>query len=310
MTSIKRYAFRDCPNLKLLYVPKSVSEIGEGAFGNTKIVRSAEEKIRIEGNYSNVNKLRNESTTYFIVNKNSLYGLTDAEGTEIVPCSLASIQQCGAGFLRFKKDNSWGIMDYQGRTIIPTDRNYTNIDYNNSTRTFSFTVNGYKGTCDSTGKELSYADTFIGNWKQEVKDGWVEYTITGDNTGECRICLVSKEEFTEGVNMTERIILTIPFTWEESAIRRLMVKYLKNKYTTDVQVDFDISDAETRNEAIKLFEDIRKREQEEMHIKFRDIVNGLNDKVNYTIQPLDMNSLVLVGEDGFSSIGIKTLKRK
>ena len=75
---------------------------------------------------------------------------------EIVPAELDAIQQCGTGFLRFKVNGYWGVFDYTGKIIIPTDRGYTKIgDYVSFTKRFPYEMDGYKGECNNLGVQVS-----------------------------------------------------------------------------------------------------------------------------------------------------------
>ena len=101
-------------------------------------------------------KIANGSTSYYIVSKNERYGLTSAEGKVIVPVELDTIAQCGTGFLRFRLNGYWGVINYAGKIIIPTDRGYTKIgDYVSFTKRFPYEMDGYKGECNNLGVQVS-----------------------------------------------------------------------------------------------------------------------------------------------------------
>lgn len=101
-------------------------------------------------------KIANGSTSYYIVSKNKRYGLTSAEGNVIVPAELDTIAQCGTGFLRFRLNGYWGVINYAGKIIIPTDRGYTKIgDYVSFTKRFPYEMDGYKGECNNLGVQVS-----------------------------------------------------------------------------------------------------------------------------------------------------------
>ena len=56
-------------------------------------------------------ELNNGSTKYWKVSKGGRYGLTDAEGKVIVPTEMEALESAGAGYLRYKLNGFWGIMD-------------------------------------------------------------------------------------------------------------------------------------------------------------------------------------------------------
>lgn len=84
------------------------------------------------------------------------YGIVTYDGKEIVPPELDAIGQCGKGYLRYKLNGFWGVMNYSGKIIIDTNRGYTSIgDYVSFTKRFPYTMAGYKGECDATGRQIS-----------------------------------------------------------------------------------------------------------------------------------------------------------
>ena len=112
--------------------------------------------VKAKGGYSSALSITNENMIYYIVGKNGRYGLVNGNGQEIVPAELDAIQQCGTGFLRFKVNGYWGVMNYAGKIIIPTDRGYTKIgDYVSFTKRFAYEMDGYKGECNSLGQQVS-----------------------------------------------------------------------------------------------------------------------------------------------------------
>ena len=59
-----------------------------------------------------------------------------------------------------KLNGFWGLMNYSGKILIDTDRGYTSIgDYVSFTKRFAYTMNGYKGECDATGRQISKIST-------------------------------------------------------------------------------------------------------------------------------------------------------
>ncbi len=112
--------------------------------------------IKTEGGYASAVEMMNGSTKYYKVSKNGRYGLTDAEGKVIVPTEMEALESAGTGYLRYKLNGFWGVMNYNGKIIIDTDRGYTTIgDYKSFNKRFSYTMTGYKGECDATGRPIS-----------------------------------------------------------------------------------------------------------------------------------------------------------
>ena len=75
---------------------------------------------------------------------------------KIIPCEMESLEQAGTGFLRFKLNGFYGIVNYAGKIIIPTDRGYTKIgDYVSFTKRFAYEMDGYKGECNNLGVQVS-----------------------------------------------------------------------------------------------------------------------------------------------------------
>lgn len=121
----------------------------------TRLAPTADD-IKKNGNYSNVIAMTNGSKKYYKVSKNGHYGLTDAEGRMIVPIEMETLESAGMGYLKFKLNGFWGLMDYTGKIIIDTSRGYTSIgEFISFTKRFPYTMTGYKGECDLTGKEIS-----------------------------------------------------------------------------------------------------------------------------------------------------------
>lgn len=112
--------------------------------------------IKYDGGYSDVSEITNNGTKYFLVSKGGKYGLTNAEGKQIIAPEMDALEQAGAGFLRFKINGFWGVMNYAGKVIIPTDRGYIKIgDYVSFTKRFPYEMDGYKGECNQLGQQVS-----------------------------------------------------------------------------------------------------------------------------------------------------------
>lgn len=121
----------------------------------TKLALTADE-IKSSGGYNSAVEMTNGSTKYWKVSKGARYGLTNSDGKVIVPIELDELESAGTGFLRYKLNGFWGVMNYMGKIIIDTDRGYTSIgDFKTFNKRFAYTMNGYKGECDATGRQVS-----------------------------------------------------------------------------------------------------------------------------------------------------------
>ena len=112
--------------------------------------------INASGKYDFAKEWINGNSKYYLVTKGGRYGLTDAEGRVIVPAEMEALESAGTGYLKYKLNGFWGLMNFQGKILIDTDRGYTSIgNYVSFTKRFSYTMNGYKGECDYTGRQVS-----------------------------------------------------------------------------------------------------------------------------------------------------------
>jgi len=112
--------------------------------------------IKAEGGYASAVEMMNGSIKYYKVSKGGKYGLTSSEGKVIVPVEMEALESAGTGYLRFKIGSFWGVMNYAGKIIIPTDRGYTKIgDYVSFTKRFPYEMFGYKGECNNLGVQVS-----------------------------------------------------------------------------------------------------------------------------------------------------------
>lgn len=156
VVEIKTAAFSACKNLKYVFIENPNCVIAKGALDGIFVARTESDVLKAEGGYADVSKIELNNSTYYIVKKNNSYGLTNAQGTIIIPCEMEAIESAGPGYLRYKINGFWGLMNYQAKVIIDTDRGYTSIgDFKSFNKRFSYTMSGYKGECDETGKQLS-----------------------------------------------------------------------------------------------------------------------------------------------------------
>ena len=180
VTTIGDYAFSRCTSLTTIQsLPIWVIERGESEWFRIRLPKDAvykylfahqdeegirpfalkkikEDEFKAKGGYNSVRLVNDGGTEYYIVSKNDHYGLTGASGQVIVPAELDDIQQCGKGFLRFRMGGFWGVINYTGKIIIPTDRGYTKIgDYVSFTKRFPYEMVGFKGECNNLGQQVS-----------------------------------------------------------------------------------------------------------------------------------------------------------
>ena len=121
-----------------------------------RLLNPTADDIKAAGSYASAVELKDDNTKYWKVSKNGRYGLTDAEGKVIVPTEMDALESAGTGYLRYKLNGFWGVMNYAGKIIIDTDRGYTSIgDFKTFNKRFAYTMAGYKGECDATGRQIS-----------------------------------------------------------------------------------------------------------------------------------------------------------
>ena len=131
----------------------------EGFTGAKEQLKGLPQRMWTSRGYS-VNEIKGNGKTYFKISKSGVNGLISDTGREIIPVEMEDIEYAGANYFRFRINGYWGVMNIQGITIIPTSRGYTSIgNYISSQKLFPYTMYGYKGECDNTGKELSRIKT-------------------------------------------------------------------------------------------------------------------------------------------------------
>ena len=117
--------------------------------------------------YKNIKiKSRDRSYCYAVQSHDGYWGLADSLGNEIIPTEYDDIDYIGGDFVKFKIGDYWGVMKFDGTTVIPTSRGYTSIGrYVRSQNVIPFEKNGVNGECNSSGKQL----TVIGRKKRQAK---------------------------------------------------------------------------------------------------------------------------------------------
>ena len=167
LTSIGRSAFEYCRGLTEVVLPPSLVSVGFGAFWGC-----TQASIFIQNEISNIDacafeeckeiktKISNGTMTCYIIktrkNDDYLYGLANADGTVIIPVELNALEPIGGNFLKFRIGGYWGVVNFQGKVIVHTDRGYTSIGkYVSLTKRFSYEMAGYRGECNSLGQQVS-----------------------------------------------------------------------------------------------------------------------------------------------------------
>ena len=155
VTTIGMAAFEGCENLVSVTLPNTITSIGPAAFSGCStqltVTGSKLYSIMKGGGYGSAEAIKNGNTLFYKVHvwrDGTRYGMIDTEGKIIIPTELDELEPAGTGFLRFKLNGYWGIVNYAGRIIIPTDRGYTKIG-------FPYEMDGYKGECNNLGVQVS-----------------------------------------------------------------------------------------------------------------------------------------------------------
>ncbi len=103
-----------------------------------------------------ITEITNGNTQYFKTRKDNHYGLLDSHGKQVIPTEMDDLESAGSGYFKFKHHGFWGVINSQGNVLIDTDRGYTSIsDFTSYNKRFAYTMNGYRGECDATGKQIS-----------------------------------------------------------------------------------------------------------------------------------------------------------
>lgn len=89
--------------------------------------------------------------------KGTKYGLFDiTSGREILSPEFEYAEFIPTNnMIQYKINGFYGVMDQNGKDIIPTNRGYTSLQYVSGLKKFTYSMSGYKGECDYLGKELS-----------------------------------------------------------------------------------------------------------------------------------------------------------
>ena len=54
-----------------------------------------------------------------IVEKDGLWGVSDAKGSNIIPCLYAAVKEVNGGFAVQNTNGLWGVCDEEGATLLP-----------------------------------------------------------------------------------------------------------------------------------------------------------------------------------------------
>lgn len=98
----------------------------------------------------------NLGDTHLAIVMNNGSGLFDMlTHTEIFPPSFEVLEIIDTNLVKYRLNGFWGVMDLNGKEIIPTTRGYTAIDYIKGLKKFTYSMHGFKGECNSLGAQLS-----------------------------------------------------------------------------------------------------------------------------------------------------------
>lgn len=100
----------------------------------------------------------------------SKYGMYGIDGSEILASEFEDCDYLNNNLFKFKMNGYWGVMNRQGKIIIPLSRQYTQIDYSRTLNTFTFVKEGgYKGECNAKGVQTSIVKMQTQKPQQEAK---------------------------------------------------------------------------------------------------------------------------------------------
>lgn len=99
------------------------------------------------------------------------YGIRDIKtNEEILAPEFQDCGYLGSNLFKFKMNGYWGVMNKQGKIIIPLSRQYMQIDYSRTLKTFTFVKEGgYKGECNANGTQTSIAKVQQPKPQQQVQ---------------------------------------------------------------------------------------------------------------------------------------------
>ena len=116
-----------------------------------------EDGIKSKYGYSSITEFDGTSPKRYKIKKDGYYGIADANGDPIIEPEMDEILSMGSNLLKFRVGSFWGVMNANGKTLVPTSRGYTSIGrYIASQKTFSYTKEDGKGECNATGQQISF----------------------------------------------------------------------------------------------------------------------------------------------------------
>lgn len=117
---------------------------------NGKIILSANNNRSITKCISETKEI------YYIVEENGSAGFMNSIGKWIIATGeYSELSHVGGSFLKSKKNSCYGIINFRGKTIVPTNRGYTSIgNYDSVKGTFAVAKKGYSGICDAQGRDI------------------------------------------------------------------------------------------------------------------------------------------------------------
>ena len=85
-----------------------------------------------------------------IVEKDGLWGVSDAKGCHIIPCRYAAVKEVNGGYAVQNTDGLWGVCDEEGATLLPCQWKEVTVRFHNVVEVKD--SHGLWGLADRTGK--------------------------------------------------------------------------------------------------------------------------------------------------------------
>lgn len=144
-----------------LYDLTNGKQILSPIFDQLGIIEDINGEVFVKAMIGGLNGTHNPSST----------GLYNIAGEEILAPEFQDCAYLGSNLFKFKMNGYWGVMNRQGKIIIPISRHYTSIDYSRTLKMFTFTketdTQYFKGECDANGVQTSIEKTGTKNKPQQ-----------------------------------------------------------------------------------------------------------------------------------------------
>lgn len=132
---------------------KTDKQILSSFFDQLAIIEDMNGEVFVKATIGVLNGIHNPSST----------GFYDISGTEILAPEFQDCAYLGSNLFKFKLNGYWGVMNRQGKIIIPISRHYTSIDYSRTLKMFTFMketdTQYFKGECNANGVQTSIEKT-------------------------------------------------------------------------------------------------------------------------------------------------------